>query len=245
MEKIRCGNFIVKLAETETEYKQLYKLRYFDLLLHYNHDLKKDIEEDKDEYDEYCDHLIVIDLENNEVIASYRLIKKNHLNKLHKFLTETEFDISLLKKYELLELGRAVVKEEYRNGGAIIALWKGVIRYIVDEKIEYLIGTASFSGTDYHLYSDTLTYLYDNYLANEDIRCKVNDYSSIKMNLVQEYNEREAKAKISPLIKGYLNLGSKVGDGAFIDVNFNSIDVLMILKVSEINERYVKRFLGV
>ena len=81
MEKIRCGNFIVKLAETETEYKQLYKLRYFDLLLHYNHDLKKDIEEDKDEYDEYCDHLIVIDLENNEVIASYRLIKKNHLNK--------------------------------------------------------------------------------------------------------------------------------------------------------------------
>lgn len=245
MEQFKVNNFVVKLAETEKEYKGLYKLRYIDLLKDYNSALNSEVEEDIDEYDAYCDHLIIIDEEIDEIVGTYRLIKKSHLNVLKTFLTEKEFDISPLKKYEVLEVGRAVVKAEYRTGAVISLLWKAVIKYAVSENVEYMIGTASFHGIDPTPYEDTFAYLYDKYLFHEEKRCVVNKESSYPLNLKKEYDLEEAKKNLPSLIKGYLNLGATIGDGVYIDKEFNSLDVLIILKISNISERYLKRFLGI
>jgi putative hemolysin len=45
-----------------------------------------------------------------------------------------------------------------------------------------------------------------------------------------------------PLIKGYLRLGCYIGEGAVIDEQFNTIDVLIVLPVSAINSRYFSHF---
>jgi len=47
---------------------------------------------------------------------------------------------------------------------------------------------------------------------------------------------------LPPLIKGYLRLGCYVGEGAVIDTQFNTTDVLIILPVSQINPRYFTYF---
>ena len=47
---------------------------------------------------------------------------------------------------------------------------------------------------------------------------------------------------LPPLIKGYLRLGAFVSDGAVIDRQFGTTDVLIILPVSEIQARYVAHF---
>ncbi len=47
---------------------------------------------------------------------------------------------------------------------------------------------------------------------------------------------------LPPLIKGYLRLGCYIGEGAVIDAQFNTIDVLIILPVSAINPRYFSHF---
>ena len=80
-------NYIIKLAETEKEYKNLFRLRYFDLLKYYNKEYSNDEEEDRDEYDKYCDHLILIDKQKDEVIGTYRLIKSEHLTVLKNFFS--------------------------------------------------------------------------------------------------------------------------------------------------------------
>ena len=115
MESFKAGNLLVKIADREEEFKQIWRLRYEELLLSYDSSKNFESKEDKDEYDEVCDHLIIIDTTNNLVVGTYRLIKKDQLKQLKTFLTEAEFDITPLKKYEILEVGRAVVKEEYRN----------------------------------------------------------------------------------------------------------------------------------
>lgn len=237
------GNIRIKLAQTEEEYKQLYRLRYFDLLLDYNSNNLKDDELDKDAYDDVCDHIIAVDVEKNEVVGTYRVIKKSHLNNDMPFLTESEFDLTPLKKYKLLELGRAVVKEEYRNGSVISLLWSGIIKYAVEEKMEYMIGTASFHGIDGDIYKNVLAYLYQNHLSPIDIRCKANENSYIDMSKLEYNSEEDMKNIIPPLIKGYIRLGATIGDGAFVDVDFNSIDVLIVLKIDEINPKYLKRYL--
>ena len=47
---------------------------------------------------------------------------------------------------------------------------------------------------------------------------------------------------LPPLIKGYLRLGAFVGDGAVIDHQFGTTDVLIILPVEAIDERYFAHF---
>ncbi len=42
---------------------------------------------------------------------------------------------------------------------------------------------------------------------------------------------------VPPLIKAYLRLGGAVGDGAFIDRDFNTIDVCFVLDTSQLNAR--------
>ncbi|MBW7945527.1 MAG: ornithine--acyl-ACP N-acyltransferase OlsB, partial [Sphingomonadaceae bacterium] len=44
------------------------------------------------------------------------------------------------------------------------------------------------------------------------------------------------------LIKGYLRVGAMVGSGAFIDRQFNTVDVFMMMPVDAIAARYAKRF---
>ena len=45
-----------------------------------------------------------------------------------------------------------------------------------------------------------------------------------------------------PLIKGYLRLGGFVGDGAVIDVDFNTIDVCIVVKTDLVSEKYSRHY---
>ena len=243
MIEITAGNLLLKLANTEEEYNQLWKLRYHELRKNYNQDIDDENEEDKDEYDNVCDHLIIVDTEINEVVGTYRLIKKSQLKEINVFLTETEYDITPLKKYEILEVGRAVVKEEYRTGAAISLLWKGLIKYAVSSGADFMIGTASFHGIDPAPYYDTFAYLYDKYLSPEEFRCEVNKDSYYPMDELESYDPEKALENLPSLIKAYLRLGATIGNGVYKDVSFNSLDVLIVLKIDEINQRYLKKFL--
>ena len=64
------------------------------------------------------------------------------------------------------------------------------------------------------------------------------------MNLApkEAYDAKRAVANLPPLIKGYLRLGCYFGQGAVVDHEFNTTDVLVILPVAAINPRYFARF---
>jgi putative hemolysin len=47
---------------------------------------------------------------------------------------------------------------------------------------------------------------------------------------------------LPPLIKGYLRLGASFAPNAVIDQDFNTTDVLVMLPVSHISERYIKHY---
>ena len=53
---------------------------------------------------------------------------------------------------------------------------------------------------------------------------------------------RAALRMLPPLVKGYLRLGASIGDGAVIDRQFGTTDVLIILPVSAISARYIEHF---
>ena len=56
------------------------------------------------------------------------------------------------------------------------------------------------------------------------------------------YDVKAAQRALPPLVKGYLRVGAMVGDGAFVDRQFNTVDVFVLMPVGGITRRYLDRF---
>lgn len=244
MKEIKIGNYVLSLAHTEEEILNIYKLRYNDLILDYNVNTKeKDI--DKDEYDKSCDYLIVKDTKTNEIVGTYRLIQRKHL-KSNMFPSESEYNIDNLKnsKYNILEVSRAVVHKLHRDGLVIKLLLKGIFEYCKENDIRYLFGTASFHGNDVSKYELLFAYLFNNYLTNNDLKAIAKKDSTQEITSTCNLSEAEVFRSLPPLVKAYLKMGASIGEGIYIDVPFNSIDVFVLLDLKNKNDKYINRLLA-
>ena len=109
-----------------------------------------------------------------------------------------------------------------------------------------IFGCASFAGTDPSAHALALSFLHHTALAPEEWRVRAHDHLRVDMNMMPKdaVNLRAAVKALPPLIKGYLRLGAYIGDGAVIDHQFGTTDVLIILPVEQIKTRYFAHFGG-
>jgi putative hemolysin len=107
-----------------------------------------------------------------------------------------------------------------------------------------MIGCASFEGTDPAAHAEALSFLHHTALAPEEWRVRAHEHLRIDMNMMpkEAVSRRAALKALPPLIKGYLRAGAYVGDGAVIDHQFGTTDVLIILPVAAIKSRYLEYF---
>ncbi len=199
---------------------------------------------DSDEFDELCDHLVVIDKSksNDYVVGTYRLLYRKDEGVGIKFYSESEFNIAniLNKKSSLLEAGRSCVRKEYRDGRIIKLLWKGLATYIVKSNVEYIFGCASFPSSNHNRFLSQLSYLHHNHSPSEDLQTNPLNKLKAKFNVISKENinnENEFRS-LPPLIKAYLRVGAYVGSGAVIDKNFDTTDVLIILDTKKLLKKY-------
>jgi len=250
LKSVKYKNFEVRLAKNFKDIDAAQKLRYrvFYEELKAKPTIKNILyEKDFDELDPFCDHLLVIDhnksIAHKSIVGTYRLIRRP-MTQIHgKFYTEGEFDIkNILKtKGEILELGRSCVDKNYRDKPIIKLLWKAISAYMEHYKIKVLFGCASFPGTNYKKYKEQLSFLYHYHLAPESIRPKALLPNKVQINYCEKktLNNYEIFKSLPPLLKGYLRLGAYVSDGAFIDKQFNTIDICIVLKSDSLKQKYL------
>ena len=252
---IADGRLKIALAKNDDEILQAQRLRYqvfYEEMQAKACAEKREKQIDFDDYDVMSDHLLIIDSEKQAqgnqdyVVGCYRLLPQDRLTGAQKFYTEGEYDISKLRasNMNLLELGRSCVAEPYRSRIVLDLLWRGLTRYIFHYDIDVLFGCASFPGTDATQYQLPLSFLYHNHLAPEFLCPKVLTGMGFDMSapMPEEISPRLLMRQIPPLIKGYLQVGSMVGDGAFIDKEFNTVDVCIVFIREQANERYYKHY---
>ena len=89
-----------------------------------------------------------------------------------------------------------------------------------------------------------LSYLHHRALAPEEWRCRAQDDLYVSMNRMSlaSIDIKAAMKAMPPLIKAYLRLGAYVGDGAVIDHQFGTTDVLIIMPVENIDPRYFEHY---
>jgi putative hemolysin len=256
----RLGTLEVRLACEKREVKRAQKLRY--RVFYKDGTAIADAatllaRRDKDSFDKICDHLMVIDhaarpsLRGRQpVVGTYRLLRQEVAMTHGGFYTEDEFDISgLVERHaslRFLELGRSCVLPRYRTKRTVELLWHGIWSYVRQHRLDVMIGCASFEGTDPDRLALPLSFLHHYAQAPEAWRAKAHPSRHVEMNRMakEAINPKAALHELPPLIKGYLRLGAFIGDGAVIDHQFGTTDVLIIMPVSAINARYIEHFGG-
>ena len=159
-----------------------------------------------------------------------------------------EFDISGLaarhRDLRFVELGRSCVSPAYRNKRTVELLWQGIWSYVRQHRLDVMIGCASLNGTDPDRLALPLSFLHHFAAAPESWRAGPQPSRRIEMNRIARHliDHKAALRELPPLIKGYLRLGAFVGDGAVIDDQFGTTDVLVVLPVSAINARHIRHF---
>jgi L-ornithine Nalpha-acyltransferase len=203
---------------------------------------------DRDDYDDLCDHLLVIDKTNNRIVGTYRLLQQRVAEAHRGFYSAAEYDLSPLldvaEEGQLLELGRSCVAADHRNAATIALLWRGIASYLEVHRIRAMFGCASFPGIDPTAHAVALSYLAHHHAApgNLNIRALPEHYVEMERLPLGSYDVRAAARSLPPLIKGYLRVGAMIGDGAFIDRQFNTVDVFVLMPVEAIAARYSERF---
>lgn len=207
---------------------------------------------DVDPYDDVCDHLLVRDLaiDGAPVVGTYRLLRQSVADGRGGFYSAGEYDLAPMIRQasrdgaELLELGRSCVDPLYRDAGTIQLLWRGIADYLRSHRIGCMFGCASFPGIDPDAHAEGLSLLAHDHLAPAEMRARALGTSAVAMARlpIGGYDARIALRQLPPLIKAYLRVGAQVGEGAYIDQAFNTIDVFMLMPVAAITARYAGRF---
>ena len=255
----RVGSLEVRLAQTAAEVRQAQKLRYH---VFYQEGAaipnpgRLFARRDIDGYDAICDHLLVIDhaardhsaLNRPAVVGTYRLLRQPLAEDYGGFYTAGEFDIgSLIARHgnlKFLELGRSCVLVHYRNRRTVELLWHGIYAYILQNRCDVMFGCASLDGTDPKRLALPLSFLHHYAAAPEQWRARALPERYVEMNRAAKVaiDAKDGLRALPPLIKGYLRLGAYIGDGAVIDYQFGTTDVLIVLPVSAIKKRYFEHF---
>ena len=254
----RIGSLEVRLAQTAAEVRQAQKLRY---RVFYQEGSaipnpgRLFARRDVDGYDPICDHLLVLDHAARDghpnrpaVVGTYRLLRQSLAEDHGGFYSAGEFDITdLIARHDnlqFLELGRSCVLAPYRNKRTVELLWRGIHAYLLQSRCGVMIGCASLEGTEPKQLALPLSFLHHYARAPEEWRARALPERYVEMQRLSKetIDPKAALRLLPPLIKGYLRLGAYIGDGAVVDYEFGTTDVLIVLPVSVISARYLEHF---
>ncbi|MGJ5619171.1 GNAT family N-acetyltransferase [Sulfitobacter sp. MF3-043] len=246
-----AADFHVKLAQTAEELRAAQRLRYQVFVRELGGGgalVDHDAELERDELDPFFDHLLLYDQRTGSVVGVYRLMRPEKAREAGRFYSEGEYDLAplLASGRRILELGRSCLHPDYRGGMAMHHLWAALAQYVAQHRVEVLFGVASFHGTDIAALSQPLSLLHHRHLAPPELRVRALDQSFQNMNLIDEahLDRRAAMMQIPSLIKAYLRLGGCVGEGAYVDHAFNTVDVCLIMDTNQMSARQARIYGG-
>ncbi len=256
----RIGSLEVRLARTRKDIRRAQKLRYkvfYEEMSATPNPTAYLSRRDKDPFDRVCDHLLVLDYNvplvpfrkfKPKVVGTYRLLRQDVATSNFGFYSAHEFDLTAFmaanQGRKFMELGRSCVLKDYRGKRTLDLLWQGIYTYMAHHHIDYMVGCASFEGVEPAKHALPLSFLH--HYAGGTPGIQPGALSSRRVNMDRmpksEIDTKKALRALPPLIKGYLRLGATFGDGAVIDRQFGTTDVLVVMKVTDIDKRYLDHY---
>lgn len=235
-------DYRIKTVDSIDEFRQVLALRR--KVFHLEFAKKRiSLRSDKDAFDAGADHLAIFDQKQGRLAGVYRVIP-SQVDR--PFYSATEFDISklLLIPGRKVELSRACIDRDYRNGIVIALLWKGIAEYAKAAGTDYLFGLSSINTVDVkeiaaihkHFESSGILDMTTGITPTAPYRIAGIESALASVDV--------ADATLVPsLFKTYLKAGAKVCSLPVIDRAFQCADWLTVLDMRRLTGAFDRKFM--
>lgn len=234
-----AGRLSLRIAATPAEIRAAQRLRYQVFADELGATLNTPTPGlDIDDFDRYCDHLIVVDEATRAVVGTYRMLPPGRAPRLY---SETEFHLDGLasRRDQVVETGRSCVDPGYRSGAVITMMWAGIARYLHLTGYRALVGCASVPVADGGAAAAHVW---------ETAQAKHLAPPALRVRPVQPWSLLAAtdagRPDVPPLLRGYLRLGAWICGRPAYDPDFDCADFLVLLDLDRMHPRYLAHFLG-
>ena len=205
---------------------------------------------DADRFDEFCDHLLVREDISGEIVGCYRMLPPPGAIAAGSLYTATEFDVSALDvlRPSLVEMGRAVVRTDHRNGAVVLLMWAGILAYLDRCGYDYVTGCVSVPTHGQGAPGSQIRGVRDFVLRRHaaDPEHTVYPYRPVVLDGVGlDDIAPPTRPTIPPLMRGYLRLGARVCGEPAHDPEFGVGDFPALLDKRHADVRYLTRLRSV
>lgn len=240
-----AGSYHLRFARTARDLAAVQCLR-FEV---FNRELGEGLAEswttgrDADPWDQLFHHIVIEHVPSSTVVGSYRLQTGDMAEHYGGFYSEAEFDLRRISREVLrdtVEIGRACVHAEHRNGRVLHLLWRGLAAYLLWNSKRYLFGCCSVQSQDPALgIALWQQFKREGYLSG---RHSVAPQPGMGCAPASSASLDIGRNALPPLFQSYLDLGAEVCGPAALDADFGTIDFLVLLDLERLNARTRKMF---
>jgi len=236
---ITSNKYTVRLARNRDEVEAALALRFEVFNLELNEGLEESFKRglDEDKYDKQFAHLLVVENSSDQVIGTYRMQTSEMAEEGEGFYTNEEFDLSAFPRqilFNAVELGRACIHKDHRNGRVLYLLWRGLAKFMELSGKRYLFGCCSITSQDPEIGAVANNFLAQQGYVHSEYHAAVRE-GYICYNDAQPLTDK-AEIELPKLFRLYLDVGAKVCSDPAMDRTFKTIDFLILLDVEELSE---------
>jgi putative hemolysin len=213
---------------------------------------------DSDQFDLFCEHLLVEDKQSQRIVGTYRMQSGESAAGNLGYYSEQEFHLGPYEALRkgILELGRASIDREHRTPEVLTLLWRGIAQYASEMGLRYLIGCSSLNSQDpaegWQMYRQL-----DRFRVAREFETVPTERFACPTEHIgrgtQQPAEQESTdlrtytpipVKIPKLLKTYLAIGARIAAPPAWDREFGTIDFLTLLDLKTLSPAARHRFLA-
>lgn len=240
--RLELGRYELRLAQTLAEREAACRLRFSVFNIELGKGLAASCRTgmDNDSYDSFCEHLIVEDRSQQEVVGTYRMQSGRSAGEKLGYYSEQEFDFAPYEamRGDLLELGRAAIHQDHRTSEVLTLLWRGIAQFAGYYRLRYLMGCSSLNTRDPQVGWSIYRQL-NPFLAPESLRTRpMRGYE-----LPAAQPDWQGEARVPKLLRTYIAVGAKICAAPAWDRDFGTIDFLTLLDLEQLSPAARSRFM--
>lgn len=240
------GVYTARFARNPDELEQVLRLRYEVFNLELGEGLAASHADglDRDPYDDYCHHLMVLHQPTGAVIGTYRMQTSEMAREGAGFYSDEEFFLDRWPDPMLdacCEVGRACIAANHRHRRVLLLLWRGLGDYVVHNRKRYFFGCCSLTSQDPDDAARMLAWLRAHGRLHPELdlaprpHCDCREY--------ERSTEGWEQVSVPTLMGTYLRYGAKICGRPAIDRQFRTIDFLALLDLKEMDaDRILRQF---
>ena len=252
------GHYRLRMAQSVEDRDAACRLRFkvFNIELREGLEISYRTGLDRDEFDLFCEHILVEDKQSGRIVGTYRMQSGESAKRNLGYYSEREFNFASYEPLRggVLELGRASIDREHRTPEVLTLLWRGIAQYATDMGLRYLIGCSSLNSKDpaegWQMYRQLEHYRVApefETVPTASFACPTEPEGQQPQIAAQkECDSLRAPetAKVPKLLKTYLAIGARIAASPAWDKEFGTIDFLTLLDLKTISSAARNRFLA-